>query len=360
MEVIRSNIEEKYNIEEKITIKNMRNLSQYLIEQEKTKERIDVKINPITIIEWYKSDSFKNTFKLQSWNSKFDSLITPLGSNLGENNRDEKTIYLFLNNFKILKLLNPKHTIVDFIHTTYHELRHSYQQQYIKNYNNLESFSIAFLNNFIIEHSPTHYDIYYSQYFDEIDANLYAIKKTEQFLKNYPSIYLKHQKYIDKLKEKYQYNYENYNFQLFFDKFHNIYKQDPKTFQNHHIISNVFYKENSSEFKTITEILSNKNFDFFKGNLFSSIITSKSFLDQLDLSSLTTTETNIMTEALTYEYNLEIKKYKRNIAYQNNTKDIFTKSYLIYENLVITKRIDYLEKKFNYLSYNNETIIKNK
>lgn len=348
-------MEENYILNEKLNTKNMRTLAKYLIEKEKKIDNIQVNINPITIIEWYKTDIFQNRLKLQSWSNKFNAIITPFDGTLGENYESSKKIYLFLNNFTILKLLSPKHILIEFILTTYHELAHSYQKQHLKKYTNLEIFSIAFLTNFIIEQSPTHYDIYHDQYFDEIDANFYAIKKTEEFLKNYPNIYLKHQQYIKQLRAKYEYKYLNYNFQLFFDKFHNIYKKNPEEFQSEHIITQVFYKENSSEFKPINEIIANENFNFFSKELTNSILSSKSFLEQLNFATLEANEKDILISALTYAYQLESDKLTRNILFQNNTTTLFDKGYLSYEKLIITQRIQYLETKIKYLTSTKET-----
>lgn len=335
---------------EKLTIKNMKTIAKTLVTEEEKINNFKIELYPLTTIEWYHKNFKEKKFKLQNFAVNFEILTSPL-LDFGFTTPNKK-IFIFLNSCQSLKLLTPKHALTEYIFTIYHELGHNYQRQCYRNYNKEQMFTMI-IDDYINLYSPNHYKKYYNSYFEEIDANLYAINKTKKLFENHPHLYHKHKEYIENLNEQFIYEYENFNLTSFFEMFHQIYSENPIEYKIHHNFTDVFYKKDNNKFNTIEEIINHKDFNFYNNNIFTTIITSKPYLNSLNYNTMSPKELNILSHELTKAINIDTLKQKRTISYQQKNKNIIYQIKLLKELTTITKRINYLN---NYLNNLNELI----
>ena len=101
---------------------------------------------------------------------------------------------------------------------TYHETRHVQQRHKISLKElNLESF--LYYMDAILVLDQAFYVREHDSFFSELDANLYGIRKAKDYLQNNSLNTPKINKFLEKRSRKYEYQYNNYNFQFFFSKF---------------------------------------------------------------------------------------------------------------------------------------------
>ncbi len=294
----------------KLSRKELKKISKQVIFQKSIEEGIDItSVESLTFVEYYNSDLFKKRLKLHKIFQKINCFIEPL--NLGGTNYNNHII-IYLDNFSKLMYLGNKHQLTDLLQTTYHELGHSHQKQKTEKYSFFERFTNLYLIPFIRNHNNPHYQKHHDDYLTEKDADLFGINCTETFLKNYPALYQHEKKYLDKKKQQYEYNYQNFDFHNFWEEFYKIYQQHPKLYQYENFVSITFFEENKSTYKKIKDIKESEGFDWIDKKLFFSIITSPSFLKQLDSKSLEIDELETMIEALEY-----IKKEQETIKELN-------------------------------------------
>lgn len=277
--------------------KELKNISEQVILQKSIEEGIDItSIESLTFVQYFKSDFFKKRFVLCKSFQKLNCLTTPLtcsGLNYSDN------IIIFIDNFSKLIYLGS-HQLVDLLRISYHELAHSHQEQKHYRYSIFESFNNDYLTKFIRKYNPNHYQRYHDDYLMERSADLFGINCTQVFLKQYPNLYQREKKYIERTKLQYEYHYQNFDFHFFWEEFYKIYQQNPELYQYENYVSVAFFKENSTLYRRIQNIKASGDLDWIGKELCFSIFTSPSFLKQLDFNNLEIDELETMIEAFEY------------------------------------------------------------
>ena len=159
---------------------------------------------------------------------------------------------------------------------------------------------------------------YHDNFYFEITADLYSLEKTEEYLKKYPNIY-------NKLKNKLEYekllsiiNYTNYDIQLFFNYlFKMIIKNEKKLYKEKEMLIEILELidilcNKEYKFKTINELSQNENWTQFEEELQNIILSSKCYLDNINISNLSQEELKVLLKALKYSYLTELNRYNKN------------------------------------------------
>lgn len=326
-----------------LTVEEMKKISQDIILVESKKEEIDIDIFPLTFVEYYNSDIFKKKFKLMKPKDNIYNGLIPIISS-GFYDSLEKQIVVFLDKLLFMQKLGSGHQLVDLVEVSYHEFRHGYQhQKLVKNYKSFES-AIIFMETVISSSSLLHYNLYHDQYFKEIDANLFAIKKTEEVFKSNSQLYEQYRHYIESKKNEYEYDYMNYNFPFFFKKFNLIYQKHYSKISYAGTWLEAFYTKNG-KFKTIAEIMNNQKFEKLDSRIKYVVLSSEEFINQLPFSTLDKDQKALIMKSLLYTYNMELKRKGYN---EDNLKQglISTKDFLI-SNQCLTNKVSYLLNQIN-------------
>ena len=331
---------------------NIKKVINEIIIEIKKEENISekIKIYPIYINEYFKIDQVKERWKQVSIKEKFKMLKEPSGI-FGVNFPDTNEIYIIITTLikdsKKKKVnYNSPHLLSNIITAIYHEIGHSYQRIKKENYEFFEKLCIAFIEKYIKGNNPQHYQNNYDDYLFETDADIFAINKTEQYLKK-KHLYNSEKEYIDFKKEIAYFRKNNFDFNKIWQEFIKVYDLELKkgntieepVFKN---LIDIFFQKNTTNFKNITEIYQNPQFKVLDKKMFCSILTSTPFLNQLSIENLTEKEKNIMIEIVEYCLTEEQNKQQYN-------EDVF-KNKIINKNLVL-KAIQEKEKKIKLLKY---------
>lgn len=324
-------------LQKKLTVKDMKEIVNQIITTEEIKENITIQKNPITFIEWLQHDSFKKKIKLYKGINKLTLIKQPFDI-FGIYEEDERELFIYLNKFKKIKKLNNNNLIISLLAVTYHEFGHAIQYEKHKFATDKkidQKFYISFfsfiqqLEDLIIDKDKFFYEISYcGKFLLEIDANLYAFTKIKELLQvNNPKLYEEYKELIEEKITEYTYEFDNFDFNFIFEKSYEIYKTNICQYQNKIKIFQLIFNDNSSEFKSITNIINDGTNSFVDKKIIYSIITSKLFLKQLDFSNLEDEEITVLIEALKY---MPIKK--REVS--NNTKINYLKLKDYFKNLI--------------------------
>ena len=342
-----------------LTVKDMKKIVKFIIEEEAKNENIEIEVLPVTFFEWMKNVEFTGSFKSNNFSDKFFYFLTPLTS-FGVSYPNYKKIYIFLNYFNLGKLFNKNITLKNLVHTCYHEFSHIYQKLFLERYLPYQIFSLSLIEYSIREYDYEFYKKNWEKMFSELDAEYYAIKKVKTFFKKYPIIYNKIKNNINDKLKLYEFNYINYDFQYLFEKFLQIYKNNYENFNFDHIFFDVFLEKNSFEFKSLKNIINDypEYFKLFYPELFFHIITSTTFLEQLNFTELDKTERDIIYNALNFSLNLENKKQIINNQLFENEMDLDMLVSITSKIKSRQIRIDYLNKKLDTF-FNNEFVNSN-
>ena len=300
-------------IKENLTTKEMKILVNSILKEESEKENIEISSNPVTIIEWYNSKFFKKKMKIADISTKINLITSPLYCK-GITFEGGKTIFIYLNGIKKAKKIPNTNPLITLLTNIYHEFEHTRQnnlakftktevkQQEIDDNKILLDIPIPFeyvaINIFeriIINEDNNFYNKHHNEFLMEIDASLYCYIKTKEFLqKHNKQIYEKYKYIINSNIIENEKNYENYDFNLIFEKFHQIYQNNT---DYHHIVLDIIYEKNSTKFNSITDITNSPYLD--KKTAYH-IITSRPFLKQLDFDNLDNNELKTLIDALKY------------------------------------------------------------
>ena len=291
-------------IKENLTTKEMKILVNSILKEESEKENIEISSNPITIVEWYNSKFFKENIKLVNNYTKLLLIKMPLNT-IGVTFDDKNTIFIYLNQIKKGKKIPTNKQLIFILHIIYHEFEHIRQNK-LKKFSKTELTStlplpfehivITIFESIIKKNDYNFYVHNHDEFLTEIDANLYSYIKTKEFLqKNNKELYEKHKNTLDLGIKNEENNLKNYDFNLIFEKFHQIYQTSYTNYISP--ILNIIYKRNSPEFNSITDITNSPYLD--KKTAYH-IITSRPFLKQLDFDNLDNNELKTLIDALKY------------------------------------------------------------
>lgn len=234
--------------------------------------------------------------------------------------------------------------------TLYHEYYH--RLEYISEKNNQLDNIKDSIETFIKDNNQLKlYYNYHDNFNFEINANLYSIKKTEEYLKQYPNVYKKLRNKIEYDKVIYQLNYINYDIQSFFNYINKNIKQLKELPEPINILYDKEYNLNP-----INELYKAKRWITINDEIKKIILSSKSYIENQNIEKLSQEERTILLESLKYAYYYELERYKNNKELKKNTDkntDVFTKEQNKELNETINKK---LKNNYNKLKYLKQKI----
>lgn len=292
------------NKETKMTLTTdlMKKMSRQIILEELQEKDMVCGIYPLTLIEYYSALIKKRKYKLEK---KIFYARLPFSSTAFFEDR-QKVIVIFISRLKKIKKIERQ--LFDLVFLCYHEARHLEQTW----------FSIGSLPGYLREMEEficanafgSDYLLYHDCYSFEIGANLYAIRKTEEYLKRkYPDIYLKYQETIRQKKEKFFDDYFSYHPTDTFDHYIEVLKEmkqesilsfhQDKVVPRLDAVSEVFLTSDY-RIKKIREIRNHEDFSKLDKTIIYMVLSSSTFLSHLSLDDMDMEEIIFLKEALDY------------------------------------------------------------
>ena len=306
---------------ENIDIETLKKISYEIIREES--KRINQSINSylVTNKDYYKEYVFK-TKKIGQ--DLFPFIIKPRRTS-GFN--DQKgNVVIFLD--KIKKITSKERQIFFIILCSYHEVKHT--EQKILNQYTYERF-IYDIESYLIGEKKINYQKNHNKVLFEIDANIYAIEKTKEYLiNNYPDVYQKVKEEISTLEQKYYKDLEEYDALTLVEKIIDYMRYQLNihwalTVNHMEIISPVLelFIYPDVLFKSIKYMRQDGIFNNLDKRIIYLFLSSKQFLEQVNLDNLTKEELVLLDESLEYTNNKYInhpKLKEKNILKENITK----------------------------------------
>lgn len=311
------------------TIEYLKKLFEIIIQEEESTNNIKIKGNIFTLGEYYKSSLLKENLKITKPINSLNHLTAPIRFGGWFNKSDKTTIVIINKMYEYMEAISTS-SLTNLIHKIYHELRHRYQDEFMKNANKYTEFFIM-LEKIIIINDPAYYRLNHDSFLIEIDADKNAINKTETLLKKKNIIDEDSKKYINEVNKSINERSILYNSINMFEKFHFIlegkvkkHKKNSENPLNDSIIelnSNTNSQEYNSikrvlsyiynqdgSFKSIKEILdSKKEIDI---NIINTVLCSKPFIKSIKLNTLKKSEIKYMLELLEILYQEIAEKIK--------------------------------------------------
>lgn len=333
-----------------------------IIEQEKKDNNIDFEFYPVNIVNYYKSYVWNKKISLLN---KMSLLSTPFYT-MGFATFDGKVkdIVIFLGKYGIF--CYKDNDIKDLVFTCYHEIRHIQQENF--NGNSYENF-IRVLESFNLSYSfEFEYMLYHDNTYLEIDANLYAITKTKDFLKTkYSDRFKEDEVKLKIIEEKVMLDYLRYDSSYTVDCFYqNIQKyKQVHDFDDIPEVFKIFYDKDFN-YKEFGSIIRNEKFKTLDKRIITSVFASKSFLSSIDINKMSQEELETMLEYLNLanlmyqdEINLANKYVNNNFKeYLKLKKSILKKISILYNfcfDKIVKKLLFY--KRESYSNKNMDDIL---
>ena len=310
-----------------LSMEDMKRISHEIIEEELGQAGIEVNVFPLTFVEYYNSYVFNK--KTNLINKMLLSTIPLIAG--GFNDLKGNTV-IFLNHINEIEKIENK--IFRLAEVCYHEARHSIQQKF-------DSYSYdGFLRD--IDHflrTNMDYTLEHDKYSFEIGANLYGVRKAKEYLKTrYPDLYKKHKEEIEKSEKRYQFDYMTYDVSDNIDRTIQMLKLTDKVRNNKLIkgkklkdispVLEIFLNEDAS-FKHFSEIVQNDKFNGLDKRIVYAVLSSKSFLEQINMNQLSFEELQLVNESLQYTsalYKNQSKLIEQSLSEKNITYLEYLKS----------------------------------
>lgn len=346
--------------ESKLTIEEMKRISSEIIEEEMRKNNVKINIFPVTFVEYNKNYVFNKKHNLVKTARDATKPLTSIGFNDHKGN-----VVIFLNNINKSKKIESK--IFRLAEVCYHEARHSMQEKFDEySYDGFLNDIERFLRNNI------DYDLYHDKYSFEIGAHLYGITKAKEYLQTkYPNLYEKEKDEIERKEKRYYYDYIMYDAVDTIDRLIEKIKKDMKKYnftrignlENISPIIEIFLND-TLNFKNLTEIIKNDKFKTLDKRIIYAFLSTKSFLENINLEELKNEELTLITEALQYTSTVYQNQQKKIEEYEKeqiitlkeyllSQKNIINK--LVYVNKFLThKKIEEMTQDYIYLTRNEE------
>ena len=278
------------------TVSEIKTRLKKIYEQEMGYNKDMVKFFPLTVIEYYRSPIFKQRLVLSP--TPFKEIFKPfkcIGYHARNNN-----IVIFIRKQKI----KNRNDLPMFIKTLYHELKHHKQLMLRKSSKDVSLDKARYdMETFIMQNDNKHYDTNYSIYYFEMEAELYALKKSLKYLQENGLISDNLRCQYEKEKEVILFIMSNFNIQIYLKKLYEIMQTEFIGFPSW---LKVFYNEDGT-FKSIAEILDLISLYHIEEDVLNTFLSSEDFLNSIDLPSLTTEQKILLL--ILYKY-LMIWKYK--------------------------------------------------
>ncbi|MBQ2872390.1 MAG: hypothetical protein IJE89_00100 [Bacilli bacterium] len=320
----------------KLTSAEIKKIANEICEEEKKQYGLETNIYPITIIEYYKESLFDKKYKLIR---KLEDIMLPIITS-GFQSSKSHMVVIFVNSIK--KILRIEQQYFTLVETCYHEMHHEFQKT-IDKYS-YEGF-IYDIDSFIRNYDDKDYATNGKQYSFEIGAYLYGISKAKEYMKKkFPILYEKDKENIKKSQKKHYFNYVMYDASDRFEKAIQLVKKilkknNENKIENIEKISPIFevFLNSDMSFKKINEIIRNEKFNELDKRIIYAILSSKTFLESVNLDELSAEELTIISSALEYTDLL----YRKQLHYLSQQEDISSKE-IYNEKKTILAKLDFV------------------
>lgn len=320
---------------------------------------------PYTIREEIKNKRNDNSITTINLLKNIKDSLKESKAKIGDYSQLEDTIKIFLSE---IKSISPTKYLYlwELLTTPYHEYNHKLFWEKAQIEKNLENFSLL-IEELTAEITDIYTTEHHDNFYDEIIANVYSVKKSSQFLKKYPNIYKILRGYIEYDRLKYQLDLINYDVEQFLNYLNKQIKKYPNKqtlFQNiyPYILVKILYTQEGN-YKDISSLSKDNEWITLEKEVQYTVIASKSYLSELNYNTLSKEELIFVLDSLMYSYqkeqirNQQINDLKKEI--QKFNKMIFPK--LKYgDNLIdiSNKRETRNKLKIKYLKQQIDTITK--
>ena len=288
-----------------LTNEQIKQIIKDISDEECKEHNLETKIYGITPLEHY-----YKLFQDKEMKLSLTRLTHPLlAAGVFYNTTNE--IIIYTNKPKKIKKIDRQ--IFCIIFTCYHELKHAIQEQtsdfsydkFMALINSGDS-PIPFVDYMLLDHD---------KYFCEIDANLYPIHKTKEYIKKkYPKEYELIKEELEKKEKTMNLNLAMHDASDIIERYHYKLKmllKDENTTSISNLdefpVLNIFWNDNLS-YKSIKEIINNENFRKLDKRIIYAFFSTETFLETLNFEGLAYEELMILTEALEYTSNLYQKQ----------------------------------------------------
>ena len=277
-----------------INIDDMRKIAYELFEVEKVKFGCDVNIFPLTFNRYF----FNYLLNINcSFEKRLFYFIIPFISGVDGYFDSLGNIVIFLNKFSGFGKRDSD--FIDFLETCYHEFRHCQQL-------NFDSFKydgfLIDMESFIKKYDGCNYFFNHNSYSYEIGANLYGIRMARDYvIRNYPMMYEKNRKLIDKKEIVYEIDYYNYDAVSVFEKF--VFSLRKSNYCG--LISDIspvlsVFMNDDYSFRNFNSIMKDDRFKELDERICSLIISSNVFLESICMDSLGKNELCLLRYYINY------------------------------------------------------------
>ncbi len=331
------------NNADKLTIKELKQIVNEILDDEAKTNNLKVNAFPVTFIEYYTDFLFKGKFSLQRVVNYASFPFNSLGFHSNGN------IVILINSIKKIVKGDPPMVVFELLNVVYHELRHNFQKHYDNH--SYEKF-LSSLEEFLRLNKSGEFN-YKSNHDDfsfEIGAHLYGIRRAKEYLINkYPEIYEEAKDYIDYMEEYYLLDYYMYDASNIFDLAIPIIREELK---NGIISGNYIYINSDGSFRSIRDMIDNSIFMNLDIRIRSAITSSRTFLKELDYGQLSYDELKFLYDMVNYTntiYDNQLSYLKKLIG-----KRMFSNNSIVSKmNSIIDKKKElafYIDKIGLYMS----------
>ena len=313
-----------------LSVKELKKIVNKIIDEEAKKNNLKIKAYPVTLIEYYTDFVFKDNFSLQRFNDFSGYPFNTVGFHNNGN------IIIFINKIKKAKEVkgNSSLLLLALLNTVYHEISHDLQEKYDKS--SYEKF-LEYLESFLKSGKVRefNYEENHDEFSYEIGAELYGIRKAKEYLFNkYPEIYGEVKKNIENIEKYYLINYYMYDASYIFDLAIPIIRDK---LRNGNYSKNYIVLNNDGCFSSVREMFDNTQFNDLDIRIRAAIMSSRTFLKELDYGELSYDELEYLNEMVNYT----------NTIYDNQLKYLekIAEKGVISDNEVLSKKQHVIKKK---------------
>ena len=336
-------------LSELFSIEKLKQLLKETFEFDYDKHKGEIKFLPLTIVEWYKSDIFKERLSLNNIKGNILERYRPFNTR-GTHFPKQKSIAIFFPRSNIVSFLKYYQVTLDviiasYVRAVFHELEHHYISIRKKSINGISQLDLNMFSSLVCDiihfYNPQHYKKYHDMYWVEIDADLYGVDRAKEFLESKEMLTDDAKSYLEKLKNESLFMSTNYDLHFFLHELHEIIKRNPKMNFDSCGYLLLFYK-NSKKFNSVDVILKLATELNVDKQILDYFFSSKDFLDSLHFHFLSSEHKKIIMNAIEYALQIEINRRKKNKEFLQN-KQISSKVYLSVDARICSK-IAYLNK----------------
>lgn len=338
---------------------------QYVTEEIKQAKIKNLYFYLSTRIQWYKSDFFKNSYKLcKNLSQKFELISCPFlsqGVKFLQSDNECDHIFVFLNHFNLSKKFEDNFDAIKLLETSFHELRHK-EQDVAENNFDLNYFIFKIVEEFLLIFDSSFYRSNHDSFLIEIDASLYAWNKCLNISKTYHLMYDKFKEYINSYINYWNFQYYNYDFNKIFSRFFMLYDKFLSQVNEENIFELLFYDRNEKKFNTLdriiniynngTTIVDDKKLyikDYVDKRIIYYVITTDAFMDTLNYEDLSEIELKYFNDAINYKF----QEFQEKIKYFSTLVDENSNNNFLVNDLYKIKEFILRIRKKILMSFNN-------